>query len=270
MSTRADDLRRAFNDSYARRAPNWLNQLRGFPPITGIDLSRAGEIRGADAERLRDARYLERDLLPRLGANDDMPELFPPHMRELLGFGLRYWQYPCQLAPYLAHIAPLGVRRYLEIGVQHGGTFVITTEYLDRFAGIDDAVAVDVMNVRSLRRYSRERPQARFVRESSRSDRFRSLLRESGPFDLALIDGDHRYEAVLSDWETVRGHARLVAFHDIVDSLSPGVRQVWREVRERHADEYEFLEFTEQYDEVRERTGNTYLGIGLAVPRSQA
>jgi hypothetical protein len=263
-------MRGAFNDSYARRAPNWLNRLRGFPPIASIDLSCADAIRGADPDRLRDARYLERDLLPRLGANDDMPELFPPHMRELLGFGLRYWQYPCQLAPYLAHLAPLGIRRYLEIGVQHGGTFVITTEYLARLAGIADAVAVDVMNVRSLRRYSRDRPEARFVRESSRSDRFRAMLREHGPFDLALIDGDHRYEAVLSDWETVRGHARLVAFHDIVDSLSPGVQRVWREVRERHAGEYDFLEFTEQYGEVRERTGNTYLGIGLAVPKPEA
>ncbi len=270
MTGGVDTLRTAFNDAYARWAPNWLNVRRGFHPIADIDLGRADLVRAAPAERLRDRQYLERELLPGLGANDDMPELFPRAMREKLGSGLRYWQYPSQLAPYLVHVAGFGIRRYLEIGVQHGGTFVLTTEYLGRFAPLEDAIAVDVMNVPSLRRYAAERPPARFVRESSRSQRFRQLIAESGPFDLVLIDGDHRYDAVLSDWETVRANARLVAFHDIVDELSPGVRRAWAEVRERHAGEYDFLEFTEQYDEVRERSGDRYLGIGLAVPKAEA
>ncbi len=42
-------------------------------------------------------------------------------------------------------------------------------------------------------------------------------------------------------------------------------RSAWREVREEHADAYDFAEFTEQYPEVQKRVGGTLLGIGLAV-----
>jgi hypothetical protein len=260
-------LRARFNNAYARWAPEPLKRARGSHMAREIDLARARLLRDADAERLLDPGYLEHDLIPALGLNDDQPQLYPPELRERAGDGLRSWQYPNQLAPYLVEIARRGVRRYLEIGVEHGGTFVLTTEYLRRFAELDLALAVDVIDVPSVRRLAAERPGVRFLRSNSRSRGFRRLLDEEPDFDLVLIDGDHVYEAVRADWETVRAHARMVAFHDIVDADSPGVAQLWSELREQHGGEYELLEFTAQYDEVVARTGGTRLGIGLAVKR---
>jgi precorrin-6B methylase 2 len=54
------------------------------------------------------------------------------------------WQYPNQFSKYLAELAAHPVDRYLEIGVRHGGTFVITVEYLSRFHPVREAIAVDL------------------------------------------------------------------------------------------------------------------------------
>lgn len=254
---------------YAALAPTWLKRRLGHPTAAPIDLTRVDVLRKADPEQLRDPAALER-LLPALGINDEATWVFPPDMRDGLGTGLRFWQYPCQLAPYLVLLSGLGVRRYLEVGVQHGGTFVVTTEYLSRFGDVDRAIAVDLLDVPDLRRYGRDRPGVRMLRRDTTTRAFRRLVTREGPFDLALIDADHSREAVLRDWETVRPHARIVAFHDIVDAFCPGVQQTWRDIRRDHADEYDFHEFTAQYGEVREREGRTFLGLGVAVRRDGA
>jgi hypothetical protein len=121
--------------------------------------------------------------------------------------------------------------------------------------------------LRSAHAYRKLRPEARFAVVDSGTEHFRALLRQEGPFDLALIDGDHSEQAVRRDWESIRPHARVVAFHDIVDSLSPGVATVWAEVREHHGREYDFHEFTRQYDPILQREGRSFLGIGVAVRR---
>jgi cephalosporin hydroxylase len=249
-----------------RPAPHWLVRAMGVEPPPPIDLDRIQLLRDADPADLRDPQRLEA-MLPELGIIDERPELFPAELRPKLGQGLFYWQYPCQLAPYLSLVSQRPVRRYLELGVQHGGTFVLTTEYLDRFHAIEKAIAVDIMRVRSGSAYHKRRPAARFVTVDSSEHRFRDLLEREGPFDLVLIDGDHAREAVQRDWDTVRPYASVIAFHDIVDSLSPGVAEVWARVREAHAGEYDFHEFTRQYPEVQEREQRTFLGIGVAVKK---
>jgi cephalosporin hydroxylase len=267
MKGAVNRLRARIGGPLDRPAPPWLVRAMGHEPAPPMDLSRIELIRRAAVDDLRDPERLEA-LLPELGIIDERPELFPPELRPKLGQGLRYWQYPCQLAPYLALVAQQPVRRYLELGVQYGGTFVLTTEYLYRVHGIETAIAVDIQRVRSAADYRKLRPAARFVTVDSADARFRQLLEREGPFDLVLIDGDHARDAVRRDWETVRPHARVIAFHDIVDSLSPGVAEVWAEVRAAHASEYDFHEFTRQYPEVEEREGRTFLGIGVAVRRT--
>ena len=64
-------------------------------------------------------------------------------------------------------------------------------------------------------------------------------------------------------WDTI-------AFHDIVSDPVPGVGVVWQEAKERYGDRFEFHEFTGQYDELLQRTGTTWLGLGLAVRRDDA
>jgi hypothetical protein len=211
-----------------------------------IDTSPLALLRGADPTDLE-------DVLPRLGLADDVPLVVPSQLQPYVGMGLRHWQYPNQFAPYLAFLAKRDICSYLEIGVRHGGTFLITTEVLKP----ERAVAVDIDRVPALAGHE-------FVQADSRSRRFKRLAR-STTWDLVLVDGNHAYDAVRSDVDTVREHARVIALHDIVDQASPGVRQVWRELRSDAR--FDFHEFTAQYDEVVERVGSTVLGIGVAVRR---
>ena len=63
------------------------------------------------------------------------------------------------------------------------------------------------------------------------------------------------------------GAARIIAFHDIVTAIAPGVRRVWDEFKSREATRFDFFEFDGQYDEVVSRTGRTWQGLGVAVER---
>jgi hypothetical protein len=194
------------------------------------------------------------DVLPRLGLADDVPHVLPAELQPHVGAGLKHWQYPNQFAPYLATLAGLPIRSYLEIGVRHGGTFLITVEVLRP----DVAVAVDIDRVPALQ----ARPGVDFVQADSRSRRFAKLA-SSRVWDLVLVDGNHAYDAVRSDVDTVLDHANVIALHDIVDDASPGVRRAWQELKAEPG--FTFHEFTAQYDEVVERVGATVLGIGVAV-----
>jgi hypothetical protein len=66
-----------------------------------------------------------------------------------------------------------------------------------------------------------------------------AAVAELGPYDLALIDGDHRYQGVLADWTNYGPLARMVAFHDIVGvnqrhdaSNVVEVPRLWAELRQ--------------------------------------
>lgn len=232
-----------------------------------IDLAPLELLRAADPARLADAEVLERELLPAMGLSDDVPFVFPAELQPAVGRGLRHWQYPSQFGPFLAEVARRGVRRYLEVGVRHGGTFLITTELLGRVGEVERAVAVDLDRVPSLEAYAAQRPHVTVVRTDSRSRRFARLVRDLGPFDLVLVDGNHAYDAVRSDVETVLPHTRMLALHDIVDDASPGVRRMWSELRAERGAQFEMQEFTAQYDEIVTRVGRPVLGLGLAVRR---
>lgn len=257
---------RALPVSVVRR----LATMVGARMTEPIDLGLAALIAERDPAWLADAGNLERELLPRLGLCADVPVVYPAALQHAVGQGLLHWQYPNQFAPYLAELSRRSVHSYLEIGVRHGGTFVITVEYMSRFGAVERAVAVDLDHVPALDAYAQQRPEVRTVQADSRSRRFARLVRELGPFDLVLVDGNHAYDVVRGDIETVLPHTSMLALHDIVDDASPGVRRAWAELRAAHGDEFELLEFTAQYDEVLALIGSPVLGIGLAIRRRTA
>jgi cephalosporin hydroxylase len=234
-----------------------------------IDLSYVELIREAPFERLSDPSYLEHELLPALGLNDEMLHQVPERLHRATGHGLLHWQMPNQFSKYLVELSRHRIESYLEIGSRHGGTFVITVEYLSRFHPVRRAVAVDLGRSRTLERYAQDRDGVTVLQADSQSHEFRSVVESHGGFDLVLIDGDHSEEGCRSDFELVRDRARIIALHDIVGYDVPGVRTVWREVRTGHYGRFTFAEFTDQYPEI-ERRGVTDFGLGVAFRRRAA
>jgi cephalosporin hydroxylase len=164
------------------------------------------------------------------------------------------------LARYLAGLAAKNIKSYMELGVRHGGTFILTVEYLSRFGNLESAVAVDLVETTNLRSYSSTTPNVTYIIDSSASERVKQAI-ESRKWDLVLIDGDHSFLGCLYNYIAVRNNARLVVLHDIVNDSCPGVQSVWQLACNVLPDHL-ITVYADQYLEVYNRTGRHYLGIG--------
>jgi cephalosporin hydroxylase len=218
-------------------------------------------IRSAGLDELRNTKFLEHELLPQLGLNDENFHEFPSHLRKYSGYGLKIWQYPVQLARYLTDLAEKKIGSYMEIGARYGGTFILTVEFLSRFGKLESAVAVDLIESSNLRSYADAMPIVTYIVDSSTSERVNATI-ESRKWGLVFIDGDHTFRGCLHDYLSVRNNARLVVLHDIASDSCPGVRGLWQ-LASNVLPKQVIAKYTDQYREVFDRTGCHYLGIGL-------
>lgn len=238
--------------------PSAWSKLTRLTP-SPIELARIELVRTCPLERLRNPKLLE-SLLLDLGLNDEGLDEFPADLHRYCGQGLRIWQYPRQFSRYLVALSRLGVTSYLELGVRHGGTFVATVEYLQRFTPLDHAVGVDIIPCAALDSYRQQyRPNADFACLDTQKPAFTELLQRHGRFDLVLIDSLHEAEHCRNEVRALQPYANMLAFHDIASDSYPEVATVWRQVQ-AHGD-YECYEFIDQYDSVQGR----FMGIGLAI-----
>lgn len=252
--TRASRLAAKFE--LQRKSWGKLRQILPLP----IDLEMIEAIRGQEADTLRDPDRLEL-LIVELGLNDDGIEDFPRSLRPHCGRGLRIWQYPREFALYLSQLLRLDVRSYIELGIRHGGTFVMTVECLSRCNVATSALGVDIMPCPSMEAYERLNPSATFLCVSTQSEEFEHALDRHGPFDAALIDANHDAEECRHEFRLLRDRCSVIAFHDIVNPDFPDVGQVWADVRE--LDDFECHEYVSGYSEP-----HTPMGIGLAIRRA--
>jgi hypothetical protein len=230
-------------------------------PIDAGNIAQAvAEIRAAPVDLLLNPDWLEHDLLLRLGLNDEILEEFPAALYPWCGQGVKSWQYPRQFSRYLCFLAGKQIKSLVEIGCRHGGTFIITAEYLDRFAGLQHACALDLEPSSILSQYQQEYRNFDYSICSSTSEAGRDILR-GGDWDLALIDGEHSRAACWSDYQSLKDNARIIALHDIVNDSCPQVAEVWRHIRSV-VPSHRVFEQTDQYREVFDRTGKRFLGIG--------
>lgn len=234
--------------------------------MKAIDLSRVSLIREKDKAFLMDAGKLENELLPQLGLNNELLYQLPEMLYPFTGQGLLHWQYPNQFSRYLALLSRLRIASYLEIGVRHGGTFVITTEYLQKFHTIDKAVGVDLGYSPSAAAYRKLNNRATFFQADTQTERFHDLLKRESYFDLVLIDGNHEEAECRNDYQAVKDRAGIVVLHDIVSAVCPGVEKLWHEIKTQ-CGEYICYEFTDQYESVTKRTGKSFFGIGVAIKK---
>lgn len=228
--------------------------------IGRIDLAVA-EIRQAPLARLCEATWLQHHLLPKLGLNNEMLREFPEELYPWCGFGIKSWQYPAQFSKYLVDLSQKKITSYIEIGCRHGGTFIITVEYLKRFNNLQCVCALDIARSSIMEEYIQYDSNVIYMVASSVSEETKNFIQQKR-WDLALIDGDHSLEGCFADYTTMRDHANLIALHDIVSDVCPGVRQVW-ELLKQTIPALNRQEFVDQYDNVFKRTGQKFLGIGV-------
>ena len=174
-------------------------------------------------------------------------------------------QQPAELASLIGLFRERGVRSYLEIGARHGDTFF---DVMTSLPAGSVGVAVDMPNgpwggnsKNAMLECLCELSDLGYNVSAMFGDSS-SLVPEvlaRGPFDAVLIDGDHRYDGVKSDWHNY-GDAPLVAFHDIdgegleCGGLPVEVPRLWREIKAEH----DTIEFIQPSDDRR-------MGIGVVI-----
>lgn len=218
-------------------------------------------IRSENIEKLQDPSYLEYKFLPELGLNDRHLHQYPSQLHAYCGVGIASWQYPNQFSHYLHFLSTQNIKSYAEIGCHKGGTFIVTVEYLSRFNEIESCLAVDNWHRTQMEEYSKLRSGVVYMSKSSQSEEFKGAI-GSQRWDLALIDGDHSYSGAAQDFDAVRPHADLVAFHDIRNVLCPGTQQLWADIKDSYSTD-RLYEWCEQYDEVLLRIRGSVMGLGL-------
>jgi hypothetical protein len=231
-----------------------------------IDLDRLQLIRSKDTAFLSQAGQLEHNLLPQLGLNNELLYQMPEELHPYTGKGLRFWQYPNQFSQYLVLLSKLKISSYLEIGVRHGGTFLITVEYLQKFQPLQKAVGVDLGYAPSVALYAKQHKHCRFFQADTQTERFKDMLKKEGGFDLVLIDGNHEEVECRNDFLAVKDRAGIIVLHDISSVICPGVQKLWSQIKAQ-PDIYICFEFTEQYASVQQRTGQTFFGIGVSIKK---
>lgn len=243
---------------------SWDDFNKNVNDVKKLELSRIICIQQADLDDLKNAHYLEEELIPKLGFNTEILHEQPQVVKDNCG-GLLIWQYPNQFSKYLCLLQKQSISSYIEIGSRWGGTFILTTEYLKRFNHLEKSVAVDIIHS-PVEEYCASNPETMFMKSNSQSQEFKQYM-ATHHFDLIFIDGDHSYAGVKNDYEISKDSGKIFVFHDIVSDPCGGVVYFWNELKEKEKDKYDFFEFTEQYNDVWNATHQKFLGIGVAIKK---
>jgi len=168
-------------------------------------------------------------------------------------------QAPKELAGLATLLRDLGATSFLEIGSRHGDTLfelAMLVPSLTRF------MAVDLPGGRWGRRGSEKNldraawilermgKQAEVLYGRSLDEAIVARAKAAAPWDFVLIDADHTYQGVKSDWQVYGPLAgKAVAFHDIVGEgkrnitgLKIEVPRLWRELKAEGRPVREFID----------------------------
>lgn len=113
---------------------------------------------------------------------------------------------------------------FLEIGSRYGDTLYEIAQALPKGSKITAVDLIDGLWGRSdsgpllskcIDKLNSEGFDAQVIFGDSRCPDTIAKVKARQPYDLILIDGDHRLEGVTFDWENYRSMGRYIAFHDI-------------------------------------------------------
>lgn len=138
-------------------------------------------------------------------------------------------QEPSELKSLIDLFKAEGVRSYLEIGSNWGGSLWRIANALpkgSRVLSVDmpygDHPNVDHSLAECIRELNAAGYQAEHLSFDSTLQETVRMVAERAPFDACLIDGGHELATIRSDWENYGPMSRLVAFHDIAWSRPAG------------------------------------------------
>jgi cephalosporin hydroxylase len=233
-----------------------------YSNIVGSVETTIAKIRDLPMSRCYDTHYIEHQLIPDLGLNDEYLEQQPSEFSPYFGKGLHLWQYPSQLARYLVWLSHNArtIRNYTEIGCRWGGTFILVNEWLKKIgAPIEFSLAVDPIEPTPfVQRYIEvSSTPVHYIQNFSSSKDVMDYLAILKP-DMVFIDGDHSLQGVMFDHLLVRNSGKIIVHHDVASQACPGTTVFWSYVKQAESD-FEAFEFSQQYDSV---DGN-FLGIGV-------
>lgn len=134
--------------------------------------------------------------------------------------GHRLLQYPGELEELIEIFLAEGVTRYLEIGCKYGGSLWKIGTALPMGSTM---VAVDLMRfpqivaglLTAVDELRKRGQTVHLIKGDSTSQNIMHQVKDLGPFDACLIDGDHSLVGVKQDWKNYGPLCKLVAFHDI-------------------------------------------------------
>ena len=203
------------------------------------------------------------DVIPTFGLNDEVTEEQPTHLSEYFGKGIKVWQYPIQLAPYIKWLQTLNVKSYLEIGVRWGGNFIVVSEVLKKNNPTIKLFSCDLSSKSDILTEYDQYCNYTHLAQNSSSPQFKEFV-DNIVIDMVFIDGDHTYEGCYSDYRLFENNpnTKYIVFHDI-SHKGLGVVNVWNEVK--NDARFDYIEFTQQYLPDQKPWKEDFLGFGVLI-----
>jgi len=112
------------------------------------------------------------NIIPSFGLNNESLEEQPTTLSEYYGKGLRIWQYPIQLAPFMMWLKDIKVNSSLEIGSRWGGNFIVISQILKNNNPDIKLYACDIMPESSNLYQFRQRVDFEYLEMDSQTDEF--------------------------------------------------------------------------------------------------
>ena len=220
-----------------------------------IDFLRKANIKDMSNKRLEEH-------ICSFGLNDVNLNEQPISLSEYYGKGLKIWQYPNQLAPFIKYICELKVSSYLEIGCHHGGNFVVISELLKRKNPAIRLIACDIIEEQEVLKEYRTYSEFEYLNCSSGSEEFINIIGDK--IEMVMIDGDHFYNGCLRDLMLFidNENTKHIIMHDIYSSSSVDTEFIWK-TKARVDPRFNAIEFVQQYPSREIPSRSYHLGIGL-------
>jgi cephalosporin hydroxylase len=233
---------------------NMINKIKSLEEIINF-------IHGDEFDKLSNNQLVHE--ISTFGLNDEVTEEQPIHLSEYFGKGIRMWQYPIQLAPYIKWLRTLNVKSYCEIGVRWGGNFITTSEILIKNNPNVKLYACDMIEKSDILLNYDNYTEYEYLHYGSNTSQFKSFV-HNNHIEMVFIDGDHSYEGCLSDYKLFENNlnTKYIVFHDI-SHTGLGVIRVWNEVK--NDSRFDHFEFTEQYPDEQKKSTGSFLGFGILV-----